>query len=959
MGISTSTTTLSAYTQKNSLLEEQALEEFKLVSVKQRQTSLPSLDLLYDNIIAFSKDKSTPAGNKFVSLIFSRLESHPNKENLNIQFFIQFNRRYMERWWRGMVEKSTNHGHTQQETTNALLGQIRLDEPTRAWLNLKHGINAAKYTSFGNMDAYRVPVTEEVLNRVILGMTASKSSLANATVEEYATNMEWIAANYNPENAFFTNLAVKHLQLELVEKAFSGIGDYAPDLHVIEGYKKAWFWAAQNHYTVAIAGCENGLASSQHTKLYKEYEKEVIAYNALNEEEKEELEEEEEATPVLYAEDGNILSKEDYLEWLLDDEDYDTTTKEKTARFNLTNRPLIPHLAHLTNLYNANVRENYHSHNGDPSKIKLVPDLDFGWKQGVAAGWLKLLVGFKQAINTIKSYAKDEFDEMLLARIALYEPDDGLSPPWRRRIEYKGQTGIDDIKFKGTLVPIALSEYTTKFLGAKNMTTKVQSAINTKANKAGRDMQEVSLKALKSDSVKASQFGAWLEENENQIGVGKVAYFVAQAQWFGFNSQELIWEPLVQEKVDSIVLKFLYFYHTTFLGQELPEINNKDLGLTDFLQVLLSHFETKEHGDKLLLADGGVLDCGIPKSPPVVSYPSPDEIQEMRFTSKVKYAIPELEGAPLVDLALDCPNIHHLLSTLASTETEYNQMLAFAYGCIARKAFLQRHLMLIGIGGSGKSTFAELMRNLVGIGDSFTSSLSRLETSNFSTAAAVGKHLGVLPDEGYNMGSCSVLKQITSKERTVIERKHHDPYEAQINAMFILIANAVPVNDSFSAISRRFMVINCEKKPETVNPSLLWDCIDELGIFVSFLLQKGDKWATEIMLTRNNDDATKLLRTEVDSVYGFLDSCLEEVEETTEILIGNAHQVGHLDKLYPAYRVYCAGTATRSPVNYWHFLRRIKEVLTFLPKFVGVQYTTTKLVGNWGIKSKNNPLLGT
>jgi putative DNA primase/helicase len=331
----------------------------------------------------------------------------------------------------------------------------------------------------------------------------------------------------------------------------------------------------------------------------------------------------------------------------------------------------------------------------------------------------------------------------------------------------------------------------------------------------------------------------------------------------------------------------------------------------------------------------------------------------MYFTSKVKYAVPPTDGAPDIDLAVDCPNIHNLLSTLASNETEYNQLVAFAYGCIARKARLQRHLMLVGVGGSGKSTFAELMRNLVGVKDSFTSSLSRLETSNFSTAAAVGKHLGVLPDEGFNMGSCSVLKQITSGERTVIERKHHDPYEAQINAMVILIANQVPVNDSFSAIGRRFMVINCDKKPAVVNPDLLWDCIEELGVFVAYLLQKGDAWAEKILLSRNTEAATQLLRTEVDSVYGFLDSCLEAVGSAVDTPIGTAHQTGQLDKLYPAYRAYCTGTSTRSPVNYWHFLRRVKEVLAVSDKFTNLKFSNTGLSGGWQIKIKNNPLLGT
>lgn len=118
-----------------------------------------------------------------------------------------------------------------------------------------------------------------------------------------------------------------------------------------------------------------------------------------------------------------------------------------------------------------------------------------------------------------------------------------------------------------------------------------------------------------------------------------------------------------------------------------------------------------------------------------------------------------------------------------------------------------------GIGGTGKSTFLEVLTKIVG--EKFTSNVLLDQFGNrFIFANMLGKYLNIGDDNGKNdeLQNVGTLKSIVTGNRVTIDRKNISPIEVRIFAKQLFATNILPYIDfTDGGIMRRLNIVPMNK----------------------------------------------------------------------------------------------------------------------------------------------------
>jgi phage/plasmid-associated DNA primase len=156
---------------------------------------------------------------------------------------------------------------------------------------------------------------------------------------------------------------------------------------------------------------------------------------------------------------------------------------------------------------------------------------------------------------------------------------------------------------------------------------------------------------------------------------------------------------------------------------------------------------------------------------------------------------------------------------------------------ILSKVDYQIYIELIGKGGSGKSTFINLITALIGRENIVVTDIKKLETNKFETANLKDKKLIVINDTAQYRGKVSVLKNIIGLDLLRYEEKMKQPGASfLINGLVIISSNELlQLGDLTSGINRRRIVLFFNRKPTKIENLITLEGDHYEGLFVNEL----------------------------------------------------------------------------------------------------------------------------
>jgi putative DNA primase/helicase len=116
---------------------------------------------------------------------------------------------------------------------------------------------------------------------------------------------------------------------------------------------------------------------------------------------------------------------------------------------------------------------------------------------------------------------------------------------------------------------------------------------------------------------------------------------------------------------------------------------------------------------------------------------------------------------------------------------------------------------VIGPGGRGKSTFANLCCALVGARNYASTTLNQLEQSRFEVASIKGKRLTLINDSERYGGSAQIFKALTGGDNLRFEEKNKNVGEPFVYTGMVMVCANEPIQttDNTSGLTRRRLTI--------------------------------------------------------------------------------------------------------------------------------------------------------
>ncbi len=164
---------------------------------------------------------------------------------------------------------------------------------------------------------------------------------------------------------------------------------------------------------------------------------------------------------------------------------------------------------------------------------------------------------------------------------------------------------------------------------------------------------------------------------------------------------------------------------------------------------------------------------------------------------------------------LTCDPIVDWLTTMCGGDLDLVKLMrAYLYGIVTGRTDWQKYLELIGPGGTGKSTFTRLAIALVGVNNTHTTTLKKLEGERFETASIAGKRLVLINDSKRYAGSVSTLKALTGQDTLPYEVKYKQSTGGFTpTAMVIVAANeTIQSSDYTSGLECRRITVPMLKR---------------------------------------------------------------------------------------------------------------------------------------------------
>lgn len=291
------------------------------------------------------------------------------------------------------------------------------------------------------------------------------------------------------------------------------------------------------------------------------------------------------------------------------------------------------------------------------------------------------------------------------------------------------------------------------------------------------------------------------------------------------------------------------------------------------------------------------------------------------------------------------PEWDNFLKQVVRTEEEIKTLQEFCGYCLLNDTRYEKALIIVGPGGSGKSTFLEAIRSVFGIENTTAFSLQQLEEERFTRAELIGKIANIYNDLPYEaLRKTDIFKQIVSSDPVQVEKKYQQPFMARLTTKLIFSANQLPrVDDESRAFFRRLLIVTFPNVIENPDRTLKFKLQSE---YVKSYIFKWMLDGLRRLLQQNKftldygpDEIEELYRRASDSVFAFIH---DHVEKCDGAKIRKT-------QLYQLYCEYCREKGYPM-VSSHAFSRRLKQYLPFVQEkkirgeryWINIKYVESK-----------------
>jgi putative DNA primase/helicase len=156
---------------------------------------------------------------------------------------------------------------------------------------------------------------------------------------------------------------------------------------------------------------------------------------------------------------------------------------------------------------------------------------------------------------------------------------------------------------------------------------------------------------------------------------------------------------------------------------------------------------------------------------------------------------------------------------------EYKVLLYELAGyCLLRCNYAQKFFILYGPGNNGKTTYAELLRRIVGPKNCSAISMDDIMSDRFALSSLRGKLLNISGELVPTLKRTDRIKLLTGGDEVFAQEKFKRGYSFQPYAKLLFLGNSIPSTpDSTPGFYRRTVIVPFIKEipPEKENPQLI------------------------------------------------------------------------------------------------------------------------------------------
>ena len=246
------------------------------------------------------------------------------------------------------------------------------------------------------------------------------------------------------------------------------------------------------------------------------------------------------------------------------------------------------------------------------------------------------------------------------------------------------------------------------------------------------------------------------------------------------------------------------------------------------------------------------------------------------------------------------------LNKIACGDPAIRQLLEECVGyCFYRRNELSKAFVLTGDRSNGKSTFLDMVKNLLGMDNYSALDLSELD-ERFSVATMAGKLANIgddISDEFLQGRSTAIFKKIVSGNRVKAEYKGQDAFFYAPYVKLLFSANDIPrMKDKTGAVLRRLVIIpfnaTFSKDDPDYDPFITWKLKDET--VMKYLVRLGVEGLKRV-LTNNAFSESEKVTNELRDY---------EIQNNPIMLFLQERDISEIENqpskdVHKAYRVFC------------------------------------------------------